>query len=268
LKLDDKVLPEALRLSTEGVYETYYAPFEHVNCGAKVVICGITPGVQQALIALSTAQRALKRNDATTDALRDAKHAASFAGTMRRNLAAMLDHVGLHQWLGLESCTELFLDRQDLIHFTSALKNPVLAKGENYSGGPTMVTNTYLWRQARLGLAEEIQMLPEDAVYIPMGKGVDLVFEKLIQEGLLVRDRVLFGLPHASGANSERIAYFCGRKQRHNLSRQTNADSIDTHRQTLRERVGQLHSIESTEPLHSRAFPTERHQFARKDQRF
>jgi hypothetical protein len=51
-------LPEELLLSENGRYATYYAPFEFVNESAKVVICGITPGVQQALIALETAKDA------------------------------------------------------------------------------------------------------------------------------------------------------------------------------------------------------------------
>jgi len=240
LSLHSKQMPEALRISEDGLYENYYAPFEHVNRGAKVVICGITPGIQQANIALATAQKELAKGRSTGEVLETAKHAASFAGPMRRNLAAMLDQIGLQQWLGIDSTAELFESRQDLIHFTSALRNPVFANGANFSGGTAMVNNHYLWNMARSGLTEEIQELPNEAIYIPMGKGVNAVFEKLISENIVAADRVLFGLPHASGANAERIAYFCGRKDREKLSSKTNPDSLDARRLSLIERVNQL----------------------------
>lgn len=240
LSFNSKQMPEALRLSENGVYESYYAPFEFINRTAKVVICGITPGLQQANIALATAQKELAKGRAPDEVLKTAKHAASFAGPMRRNLASMLDHICLQEWLGIDSTAELFESRQDLIHFTSALRNPVFANGANFSGGPAMVNNPYLWEMAKSGLTEEIRQLPGDAVYIPMGKGVDAVFERLISEGVVGGDRVLFGLPHASGANAERIAYFCGRKERDKLSLKTNPDSIDERRQSLQERVCQL----------------------------
>jgi hypothetical protein len=161
-------------------------------------------------------------------------------GSMRRNLAAMLDQIYPQEWLGIDSTPELFESRQDLIHFTSGQRNPVFANGANFSGGPAMANNRYLWEMAKSGLTEEIRQLPGDAVYIPMGKGVDAVFERLIAEGVVGGGRVLFGLPNASGANAERIAYFCGRKERDKLSLKTNPDSIDERRESLQERVCQL----------------------------
>jgi len=49
------VLPESLLLERSGEFSTYYAPFEYINTSAKEVLCGITPGLQQATIALGTA---------------------------------------------------------------------------------------------------------------------------------------------------------------------------------------------------------------------
>jgi len=45
--------------------------------------------------------------------------------------------------------------------------------------------------------------------------------------------RVLHGLPHPSGANAERVAYFLGRKERAALSSKTNGAQIDTAREGL-----------------------------------
>lgn len=230
-------LPNELLLSENGRYATYYAPFEFVNESARVVICGITPGIQQATIAVKAAQEALGQGLSADEALKQAKHSASFAGAMRRNLAEMMDFIGLQHWLGVDSCGDLFQTRQDLVHFTSALRNPVLDQGQNFSGGRAMISNSYLWDQIQTGLAAEIRSLPDDCVFIPLGAGVDAVFEKLASEGVIDRTRVLSGLPHASGANAERIAYFCQRKERDQLSDKTNPDKLDAAREGLLSQV-------------------------------
>jgi len=240
LTINKDHLPAALKLSESGRFTTYYAPFEFVNSSAKVVICGITPGIQQAVIALQTAKEGFQAGLPTGEILERAKHSASFAGVMRRNLTEMMDFVGLQRWLGLESCGDLFQTRQDLVHFTSALRNPVLDQGSNFSGGRAMISNNYLWDQIQTGLVEEIKSLPEDCVFIPLGQGVDAVFEKLASEGIIKRNRVLSGLPHASGANAERIAYFCQRKERDQLSDKTNADKLDQAREGLLAQISTL----------------------------
>ena len=226
-------LPKELLLSENGRYATYYAPFEFVNESAKVVICGITPGIQQATIAIEAAKEGLEQGLLVEEVLKHAKHSASFAGAMRRNLGEMMDFIGLQHWLGIGSCGDLFQTRQELVHFTSALRNPVLDQGQNFSGGRAMISNSYLWDQIQTGLAAEIRSLPNDCVFITLGQGVDTVFEKLASEGVIDRTRVLSGLPHASGANAERIAYFCQRKERDQLSDKTNPDKLDAAREGL-----------------------------------
>lgn len=240
LALDGPALPPQLLLSSAGRYSTYYVPLEHINVEARVVICGITPGLHQAKLALRTAQNALNRGQTEAQALSLAKNTASFAGPMRKNLSAMLDHIGLQDWLQLPSCADLFGPRQDLVHYTSALCNPVFDNGRNFAGGRAMVQNPYLWNQIDGRLSRDIGRLPENALFLPLGGGVDAVFQRLLTRGVLTPERVLFGLPHASGANAERIAYFCGRKEREALSRQTNGAAIDTNRLALRQAVQRL----------------------------
>lgn len=243
--LSKEALPSELQLSSEGQYSTYYAPFEFINSSAKLVVCGITPGLQQALIALRTAKAAIGNGVSMDGALKEAKHKASFAGSMRKNLIAMLDFIGLNNWLKLESCADLFSHRQDLIHFTSALRNPVFENGKNYSGGTAMVRNAYLWDQIEQGLCQEILALPESAMFIPLGRGVDKVFEALVVKGAIDGRRVLFGLPHPSGANGERVAYFLNRKAATDLSPKTNAVLIDDARKRLVQKIDRLCSTES-----------------------
>lgn len=70
-------------------------------------------------------------------------------------------------------------------------------------------------------------------VYIPLGPKVSEGLRWLVKQGVLKEDRILHGLPHPSGANAERIAYFLGRKERSALSAKTNATQLDALRDAL-----------------------------------
>jgi hypothetical protein len=205
---------------------TFYAPFEYTNHEAKLVICGITPGLKQASTALQAMRGALENGSSQSDALRIAKNTGSFAGAMRRNIVSMLDHIEVNKVLGIETCEYLFDSRSDLVNYTSALRFPVFKNGENYSGGKEMINEPYLWNQIEEYLKEEVDLLQE-AIWLPLGQSVVAVFEKFVENGWIKSDRVLFGLPHASGANAERIAYFLGNKPKEKLSKKTNAEKID-----------------------------------------
>ncbi|CAB4824516.1 unannotated protein [freshwater metagenome] len=73
-------------------------------------------------------------------------------------------------------------------------------------------------------------MLP-NAVWVPLGPAPASAL------AMLSRDGVLDGLPHPSGANGERIAYFLGRKERQYLSAKTNAAKLDAAREGLIDRM-------------------------------
>jgi hypothetical protein len=127
----DVTLGSRLLLAESGDLSISYAPFEHIQHGAKVVIVGITPGEQQARNALLEARRQLLSNTDVATALAKAKVFASFSGPMRANLIAMLDHIGLNRWIDLASMADLWGARSDLVHFTSALRYPVFSRGKN-----------------------------------------------------------------------------------------------------------------------------------------
>jgi hypothetical protein len=65
--------------------------------------------------------------------------------------------------------------------------------------------------------ASEMAALPR-AVFIPLGPRVTEAVEAAAKQLGLSTDRVLSGLPHPSGANAERIAFFLGRKSRGDIS--------------------------------------------------
>lgn len=233
-------LPAPLLLREKGPLQVFYAPFEYVNTQAKVVLCGITPGAAQAEVALNTLASALQKGLSETEALQKAKTTASFAGPMRRSLTKMLDHIGLHQVLGLNSCAQLFDERADLVHYTSALRNPVFYKGGNYTGVPLMLKESALKWQVDEHLADEVQRLGKNTIYIPLGPKPAEALLYLAEQGLLDEAQILSGLPHPSGANAERIKYFCEEKDRSALSSRTNADALDEARMVLKTQVQRL----------------------------
>lgn len=237
-------LHEDLLLSREGNLQTFYAPFDHINEQARIVICGITPGLQQAMNALKEARRQLLNGASVAAAKQAAKETASFSGPMRPNLIAMLDHIGVQTYLGIDTCEQLFDSHRHWVHYTSALRYPVFLNGDNYSGNPGLLSRDSLRHQIENHLSEEIRLLPSHCVYVPLGPKVGEVFEYLVGRGLLRPEQVLSGLPHPSGANAERISYFLGRKDKAALSIKTNAETMDAARTQLAQKVRQLRAAD------------------------
>lgn len=221
--------------------ETAWAPFDHVNREAAVAIVGITPGRQQmrnALLAYKAARREGYQHNA---ALALAKVHASFSGSMRNLLIQMLDHVGLNAWLGLASSAALWDTRQDLAHFTSALRYPVFVDGGNYSGSsPRMVKSPALRPTIDTLLAREILALPSHAIIVPLGSKVEeaLRYVAAHNPGFDER-RVLWGLPHPSPANQGEINPFLELPPNPGRTRPVPA-SIAGRREALRRQIAQL----------------------------
>lgn len=223
-------LPASLRMKGDDRYEVYYAPFDHVTTSARIVLVGITPGRVQALAALATARLELLAKHPHDVALAKAKTTASFAGPMRRNLVDLLDHVGVADRLGIPSTADLWAAEQHLVHFTSALRYPVFEQGKNFAGSG-IAASPLLCGEADRWFAAECELLC-DALFVPLGPAALWACEHQITRGLLRNRQVLRGLPHPSGANAERVAYFLGRKPRELLSVKTRPESLDAGRET------------------------------------
>lgn len=233
-------IPPAWLLARAGSLSAHYIPFDYVNREARVVLVGISPGFVQWKNAVREARRMLRAGAADIDALRAAKYTGAFSGAIRPNLVALLDHVGLQRWLGIGSCATLFGQDARLMHVTAVLRQPIFVDGKNYNGAsPNMLTTPLLQQQMLDYFAHEAALLP-DAVYVPLGPKVGLALAWLARRGVLIEDRILHGLPHPSGANAERIAYFLGRKEKTALSSRTNGDQIDADRQQLHARMAAL----------------------------
>jgi len=221
-------LAKELLIEDAGELSVYYSPFDYINSDAKVIICGITPGFQQAILALEEASKQLKHG-ATADAAKlAAKNTASFGGPMRSNLIRLLDYIGISKKLNISSCAELFGSRTDLVHFTSALRYPVFKSLKNYSGTPSMVKNPLLRKQLEQYLLPELAQFSSTTLIVPLGPKVEDALSFAVKAGTITQEQVLGGLPHPSGANAERIAYFLGEKAADKLSVKTNAVKIDS----------------------------------------
>jgi hypothetical protein len=150
----DPELPEeqmlscsALRVHEEGRLALYYAPFDHVNDAARIILMGITPGRWQMWEACIVVRHAIARGATDEEALREAKNKGSFAGPMRANLVRMLDEIGIARHLGVPSCSSLFSDHAKLLFSTSAVSFPVFVDGKNYTGhSPRILTEPVLRR--------------------------------------------------------------------------------------------------------------------------
>ena len=228
-----------MRLASDGNLEVCYAPFEYINTQARVVIVGITPGKTQMVNAIKEARRQIDDGADAEQALIAAKRTGAFSGAMRPNLVGLLDHVGLNDWLGIHTCDELFGAAAHLVQTTSALRNPVFANGENYNGAPSMTSHPLLREHLLAGFGKDAETLP-NAVFVPLGDKVADALHFLADRGLLDRDRILDGLPHPSGANAERIAYFMGRKLRSSLSSKTDPDKLDEARDKVTSKIARL----------------------------
>lgn len=222
-------LPPTLRMAGDHKHEIYYAPFDHVTTSARIALVGITPGLVQALAALEAARSELRAGRPHAEVLSKAKTTASFAGPMRRNLVDLLDHVGVADRLGIGSTDSLWVGNQGLVHFTSALRYPVFEHGKNFTGGG-IGGSRLLAAEVDRWFAAECRALP-DALFVPLGPAALWACQRQVASGALRATQVLQGLPHPSGANAERIAYFLGRKPRHLLSSKTRPEGLDTGRE-------------------------------------
>jgi hypothetical protein len=210
-------IPKEFLLDREGPLEVRYIPFETVNTAARVVLVGLTPGLTQWRNAVAEAQAQLVQGATAEQAVAAAKRTGAFSGTLRPNLVSLLDSIGLHGWLQLHSRGGLFGEHASLLHSTSLLRHPVTKDGANYGGTSNPAGSLFLRGQIERYFAHEVRQLP-GAVYVPLGPAVSSGLRWLVSEGVLRRDQIMQGLPHPSGANAERIAYFLGRKSAHELS--------------------------------------------------
>ncbi|MFD1849757.1 uracil-DNA glycosylase family protein [Oceanobacillus bengalensis] len=194
--------------------EIYYAPFEYINDLAKVVIVGITPGLNQMKQSYSTVFHAKNADYNDEKLLSQVKNKSSFEGAMRKNLIQMLDEIGLHEHLNISSTANFFDEASELVHTTSVITYPVFHKGANYSGStPNMLKTKILKNYILNQFVTELNEM-NNPLIIPLGKKVSNVFDYLVENELLDSKYILSGFPHPSGANGSRKKQFEANKEK------------------------------------------------------
>ena len=199
-----------LLMDASGDVKIYYAPFEYINPCARIVLVGITPGPTQMVNANNEARRALQSGKSSTEAIQAAKSIGAFSGEpLRTNLVNQLNHWGFHHWLGLHDSAELFASARHLVQTTSLLRYPVFVDDDDYRGNPDMTKHPLLRKYLVENFAAEVAEL-NDAVFVGLGPQVQKVLDRLVQERVLSKERIIGGMLHPSGNCTYRINYLIG----------------------------------------------------------
>ncbi|MEF9992309.1 MAG: hypothetical protein RR765_09425 [Peptostreptococcaceae bacterium] len=208
----EELLTEKFLIEREGNIEIYYAPHnEYLNPKAKIFIIGITPGFQQMSTAISTARKELELSDDIESIQYKCKVAGRFSGSLRKNIISMLDGIKLNEALNLNSCSELFQEKDYLLHTVSLIPYPVFVKKQNYTGHtPKLIKTDFLMKYVYRNFINELERIENfrDILLIPLGKAVEEVLDKLRDEGIISENQILTGFPHPSGANVNRMIQF------------------------------------------------------------
>jgi hypothetical protein len=185
-------------LEKEKNIEIYYAPFDYINSKAKIVIVGITPGLQQMLRSYEVINQG--------KSLKEVKDLSSFKGSMRTGLIKYLDELEINTILKIESCKSLFDKDSKYLHTTSLVKYPVFDKGKNYSGS-NILKKKILLDFIEKNFLKELKTLKK-AIIIPLGNTVSSTIEYLNNKYDLKLRCFLEGFPHPSGANARKNIQF------------------------------------------------------------
>lgn len=205
----DELLVDNFLVDKKDNIEIYYAPHnEYTNPKAKVFIIGITPGFQQMSTAIATARKELETSDDIELIQYKCKVAGRFSGTLRKNIISMLDEIELNKALKINSTSELFKEKDYLLHTVSLIPYSVFVKKQNYSGHtPKLIKSDFLMKYVYENFIQELRSLDnfKDILLLPLGRAVEEVLVKLEEEGIINENQILKGFPHPSGANVNRI---------------------------------------------------------------
>ena len=176
----------------------YYAPFDYINPKAKIMIVGITPGLQQMLQSYEVINQGKSP--------KEVKDLSSFKGSMRTGLIKYLDELEVNKKLKIKSCESLFNKDSKYLHTTSLVKYPVFDKGKNYSG-VNILKKKILMEFIEKNFLKELKTLKK-AIIIPLGNTVSSTIEYLNNKYDLKLACFLKGFPHPSGANARKNIQF------------------------------------------------------------
>ena len=191
-------------IKREDNIEIYYAPFDYINSKAKIMIVGITPGLQQMLQSFEAVNEGRS--------LKEVKDLSSFKGSMRTTLIKYLDSLNINKKLKIKSCESLFNKNSKYLHSTSLIKYPVFDKGRNYSGSG-LLKKKILLDFLEAHFVKELKKL-DKTIIVPLGNTVSSTIDYLNNEFKLNLKCFLKGFPHPSGLNVRKDIQFRENKVR------------------------------------------------------
>ena len=191
-------------IKREDNIEIYYAPFDYINSKAKIMIVGITPGLQQMLQSFEAVNEGRS--------LKEVKDLSSFKGSMRTTLIKYLDELNINKKLRIKSCESLFNINSKYLHSTSLIKYPVFDKGRNYSGSG-LLKKKILLDFLEAHFVKELKKL-DKTIIVPLGNTVSSTIDYLNNEFKLNLKCFLKGFPHPSGLNIRKDIQFKENKVR------------------------------------------------------
>jgi len=203
-KIDtSSIVNKEFLVKKDGNIEIYYAPFEYINPKAKIIIVGITPGLQQ----MTQSFQAIKDGKS----LKEVKDLSSFKGSMRTTLIKYMNELKINKILKIKSCESLFNLDSKYLHTTSLVKYPVFDKGKNYSGA-NILKKKILLEFIEENFLKELKIL-QNSIIIPLGNTVSSTIDYLNTEYQLNLRCFLKGFPHPSGLNVRKNIQFKDNKK-------------------------------------------------------
>ena len=192
------VINKKFLIDKEKNIEIYYAPFDYINSKAKIMIVGITPGLQQMIQSYEVINKG--------GSLKKVKDLSSFKGSMRTGLIKYLDELKINKILKIKSSQSLFDKDNKYLHTTSLVKYPVFDKGKNYSGA-NIQKKEILMKFIEQNFLKELKQLKK-TIIVPLGNTVSSTIEYLDNKYNLNLTCFLKGFPHPSGANARKNIQF------------------------------------------------------------
>jgi hypothetical protein len=189
-------------------------PFEHVNREARLVIVGITPGVNQLELAYAESQRLLRLGKGEREILETVKNIAAFGGNaMRPNLLHMLRHFDFAAVLGIDDESKLWGTAAKLLHATSVVPHAAFKNGKMFSGSFDEIFRvTALRKSFEADFVASLSKLPSDTWYVALGKTPFDALVHCVELGI-IKDRQLLGaLAHPSRSSGSQVAVYLGEK--------------------------------------------------------
>ena len=192
------IINKKFLVKKENNIEIYYAPFNYINKKAKVMIVGITPGLQQMLKSFEAINQG--------KSLKEVKNLSSFKGSMRTTLIKYLNELNINRILEIKSCESLFNIDNKYLHSTSLIKYPVFDEGKNYSGS-NILKKKVLLNFLEANFVKELKKF-DKTIIVPLGKTVSSTIDYLNNKFNLNLTCFLKGFPHPSGLNVRKNIQF------------------------------------------------------------